>query len=342
MHFSPKVLICLPNLNNSTTLKDTLESLLQQTYKNYQIIIFDNNSDYETKKILYKYKKENKKIKVIFFRKTVKMEDSYNRCINFAKKNRSDFFAIFHTDDIYDRDIIKEQVHFFQYRSDISAISTGAYLINNHNKIIGSSRFLPELQNNIYNVLDKNKIINLLFKYNNFLFAPSFIFRTKFFKKKKLYFNYKKYSSAADIGLIYNISKYSNIGFLSKRLLYYRLSLNSYSYRKFYKRIKDSDFFLLLNNILKTFGKADNFLVKRLEHEKNFILMQDRSRTSINSLINGLVIKKKIHIIMNINQGVNSYYNFKKFLFSFFIFFILKIPFIKFLIIFYIKFIRRY
>jgi hypothetical protein len=270
------------------------------------------------------------------------MEDNYNRCINFAKKNNSEFFSIFHTDDIYDKDIIKEQIKFFQSRSDVSAISTGAYLINTHNNIIGNSRFISEFKKNIYNVLDQKKIINFFFKYKNFFFAPSFIFRTKIFKKKRLYFNHKKYSSAADIGLIYDISKYSNIGFLSKRLLYYRLSQNSYSFRKLYKRIKDSDIFLLLNDILRTYPEPDVLFIKQLKQKKKFILMQDRCRTSINSLINGLAIKKKIKIIDNIKQGINSFYNFKNFLIGVFIFFLLKMPFNKFLIIFYIKFIRKY
>ena len=47
--------IILPNYNSSKFLKQTLNSIIMQTYKNWKLIIIDDCSDDKTKNILKKY-----------------------------------------------------------------------------------------------------------------------------------------------------------------------------------------------------------------------------------------------------------------------------------------------
>ena len=70
----PKVSIILPNYNSSTTIVATINSIRQQTYKNWELIIVDDCSDTKTKKILLKYKKV-KNIK-IFHSKKIRVRGS--------------------------------------------------------------------------------------------------------------------------------------------------------------------------------------------------------------------------------------------------------------------------
>ena len=63
-----KVAIILPNFNSSEYLKKTLKSVLNQSYKNWQLIIVDDASDKKTIEILKKFKK-HKKSKFFFLRK---------------------------------------------------------------------------------------------------------------------------------------------------------------------------------------------------------------------------------------------------------------------------------
>ena len=60
--------IILPNYNSSETISLTLKSVLEQTYKNWRLIIVDDCSDTITKNILSKYNKI-KKIKVYYLKK---------------------------------------------------------------------------------------------------------------------------------------------------------------------------------------------------------------------------------------------------------------------------------
>ena len=47
---SNNVDIILPNYNSSKTLNSTINSILNQSYRNWKLIIVDDNSDYKTKK----------------------------------------------------------------------------------------------------------------------------------------------------------------------------------------------------------------------------------------------------------------------------------------------------
>ena len=53
--FNSKVEIVLPNYNSAPYLEETINSIINQTFKNWTLTIVDGNSDVETKKILKKY-----------------------------------------------------------------------------------------------------------------------------------------------------------------------------------------------------------------------------------------------------------------------------------------------
>ena len=56
----PRVSIILPNYNSSKTIITTINSILKQTYKNWELIIVDDYSDKKTKNILDKFKRLKK------------------------------------------------------------------------------------------------------------------------------------------------------------------------------------------------------------------------------------------------------------------------------------------
>ena len=76
-----KVDIILPNYNSSKYIKETIRSVLGQTFKNWRLIIVDDCSDKKTKDILKKYSKY-KKIKVYWLKKN----KGAGYCRNYAIK----------------------------------------------------------------------------------------------------------------------------------------------------------------------------------------------------------------------------------------------------------------
>ena len=56
----------MPTYNDSSTIAYSLDSILSQNYKNYEIIIVDDGSTDDTKKVINNYKK--KTLKLLWFR----------------------------------------------------------------------------------------------------------------------------------------------------------------------------------------------------------------------------------------------------------------------------------
>jgi len=103
----PKVSIILPNYNSSKTIIATLNSILQQTYKNWEVIIVDDCSDAKTKNILFRYKK----IKIFYLKKNKGTAFCRNLAI---KKSKSDYIAFIDSDDLWKRNKLKLQINFMQ------------------------------------------------------------------------------------------------------------------------------------------------------------------------------------------------------------------------------------
>ena len=105
-----KVSIILPNYNSSKTIIATINSVLQQSYKNWELIIVDDCSDTKTKKILLKYKKV-KNIKIFHSKKNKGAGFSRNLAI---KKSNSYYLAFIDSDDLWKKDKLKKQIDFMQ------------------------------------------------------------------------------------------------------------------------------------------------------------------------------------------------------------------------------------
>ena len=85
-------------------------SVLNQSYKNWQLIIVDDCSDNKTKKILKNFLKI-KKIKIFWMKKN--RGAAY--CRNYAiKKARSEYIAFIDSDDIWKRKKLSNQINFMK------------------------------------------------------------------------------------------------------------------------------------------------------------------------------------------------------------------------------------
>lgn len=123
----PTISIILPNYNSSKTLLKTVMSVINQTYKNWKLIIVDDNSDLKTKKILSKLK--SKKIKIFY----LNINKGAGYCRNFAlKKIKSQYIAFIDSDDLWGRNKLLEQINFMK-KNNYNFTYT-YYITKNNNK----------------------------------------------------------------------------------------------------------------------------------------------------------------------------------------------------------------
>jgi glycosyltransferase involved in cell wall biosynthesis len=60
----PQITVGMPVYNERKYITETLDSLLSQTYENFEVVISDNNSQDGTYEILQQYAKKDKRIKL--------------------------------------------------------------------------------------------------------------------------------------------------------------------------------------------------------------------------------------------------------------------------------------
>jgi glycosyltransferase involved in cell wall biosynthesis len=65
--FDKKITVVITSYNSEKYLKDSILSVLNQTYKNFELIIVDDGSKDNSKKIINVFKRQDKRIKSFFF-----------------------------------------------------------------------------------------------------------------------------------------------------------------------------------------------------------------------------------------------------------------------------------
>ncbi len=82
---NPAISICVPTYNGESYLSETLESLLAQSFSDFEIIIIDDESADNTFKIIQEYQTHDKRISRIRNKKNIGLAENWNRCIQEAK-----------------------------------------------------------------------------------------------------------------------------------------------------------------------------------------------------------------------------------------------------------------
>ena len=102
------VKIVLPNYNSAAYVSETIDSVINQTFKNWKLTIIDDNSNIETQKVLKNYT-DHPNINIIWLKKNKRS----GFCRNLAIRNsKSDYIAFIDSDDIWEEEKLSKQLDF--------------------------------------------------------------------------------------------------------------------------------------------------------------------------------------------------------------------------------------
>lgn len=236
----PSVCICIPTYNAAATIRETINSLLKQTYSNLLINIVDNASTDATIEIVEKL--NDPRIVIHRHESTVVAEANFTRCIELATGR---YTAIFHSDDIYERAIIEKQVEYLEKHSEISAAFTQATLVDENGVTIGSTGEYPEdmMRNR---QITAEELVKSMLKHHNYLVCPSVMVRTSIYRDHIRTWGDKKFASASDVDTWIRLAEAAPIVVLAEKLMRYRISSTQFSHRN-RNRTKRPDFFAVMD-----------------------------------------------------------------------------------------------
>jgi len=135
---TPLVSVITPVYNREKYLAKCIESILNQTYENFEFIIIDDNSSDLTVNIIKDYLLRDSRIKFLENNKNLGATLSFNRGLDIAKGK---YIARMDSDDISFLDRFKKQVDIFESWHDLEVLGTGAVLIDHKENEIGRKQF---------------------------------------------------------------------------------------------------------------------------------------------------------------------------------------------------------
>jgi len=134
-----KVSIIMPVYNEGKLMRDAISSVINQTFKDWELIIVNDASTDSTLKIAREFEKKERRIRVVSHRKNKGRAAALNTGI---KKARGKYIAFLDGDDIYLPEKTEKQVKFLEKHRDVDIVYGDMKVLN----IDGKERIVRSIE----------------------------------------------------------------------------------------------------------------------------------------------------------------------------------------------------
>ena len=205
----PLVSVLMPAYNAEKYIGEAIESILNQTFKDFELIIINDGSKDKTEEIIEEYAKKDNRIVYVKNDKNMKISQTLNRGMDMANGK---YIARMDTDDISLEDRFEKQVKYMEENPDCGVIGTCFLSFRDEDKTNTMKNIRPETDH----------IIRLHGLYCCQFAHPTVMMRKSFFDENNLRYN-PKYDGCEDFELWTRAKRFMKFHNLPEFLLYYRL-----------------------------------------------------------------------------------------------------------------------
>jgi glycosyltransferase involved in cell wall biosynthesis len=205
---NPKITVLMPVYNAEKYLKAAIESILNQSFTDFEFLIIDDGSTDKSIDIIHSY--QDSRISVIKNETNLGLIASLNNGIELSK---GEFIARMDSDDISYANRLEKQLAYMMQNPDIGISGSWMYTIDT-----GEIIYYPETH-------EKCKTFKF---FNSPLAHPTVIFKRELFLKNNLKYSID-YPVCEDIELWKRCMKYTKLGNLCEPLLFYRIHSSNVS-----------------------------------------------------------------------------------------------------------------
>ena len=275
-----EISVVMPVFNGEKYLKEAIDSILNQTFTDFEFIIINDCSTDKSLDIIQSYK--DKRIKIINNKINLQIAESLNKGIRIAKGK---YIARMDADDIALTNRLKVQYEFMEKNKDVGLCGSSVIVFNEESTYI----------HRCPTYYDEIKVLQL---FNSTFCHPSVMIRKDILTKYNLSYE-KEYEGMEDYQLWLNMSEYTKLANISEPLLRYRKhneqvtnKMNSNQYEKA-KELRGK----LLRKIDKSFTDEDILLF--FEYCQNTIKYDEEKILNLFKLFKRILIANKKRNIYN-------------------------------------------
>lgn len=210
----PLVSIVMANFNGERFIAKTIESVLQQTYENFEFIIIDDCSTDNSRKIIDSY--ADIRIKKHY----LKQNEHMCYCFNYGLRHGSGtYYARIDSDDTWEKDKLEKQIVYMESHKDCGACFTLVRVVDEHNQVL-TEKDTDRVK--LFQVGNRSRLewLNYFFFHGSCMCHPSAVMRKEVIDKVGLY-NYSL-RQIQDYELWLRIAKVSELHIVQERLTTYR------------------------------------------------------------------------------------------------------------------------
>lgn len=216
MKSKPLVSIIMPVYNPGSYLSQAIDSILNQSFTNFELIIVDDASTDNSWKTIRSYAKKDKRIIAKRNRINLGVSLTSNIATSLA---RGKFLARTDSDDISAPNRLQKQLRFLQRHPQVIAVGSQVDIINDDNQLTATKSF-PVSPKDIYNMI---------------FWATPLQQGAMMVNLSKLPKNFAWYSasktSAEEVNLFFEFLRYGHLANLPDTLYFYRQLPNSLSHQ---------------------------------------------------------------------------------------------------------------
>jgi glycosyltransferase involved in cell wall biosynthesis len=294
----PQVSIIVPNYNHSKFLKQRLDSIFNQTFQDFEVILLDDCSTDNSRDILEEYAKNSKVSHCVY--NEVNSGNTFvqwNKGLELAK---GDFIWIAESDDCCELNFLEKLLQPFLSDSEIVLAYCQSNRVNIHNEITGDwLNHTDNLNSNLFLkdfVLVGNEFLEKFLIYKNVIPNVSAVL---FRKSKVLNLDLDSVLKYNGDWLFYlKLIVNGKVAYINEKLNNYRYHSNSVianavrvngrdSLIDVELKTREKMFDFISKNSLynwKDIEDVNNEIIKKLKYEKALFLIED------NQIIKGLII----------------------------------------------------
>lgn len=138
MNAVPRLTIGLPVYNSERYLAESVESLLGQSYTDFELIISDNASTDDTPGICERYAKQDPRIRYYRQPQNIGLAPNHNFC---AEQARGDLFKWAAGDDLYHRSLLLRCVEALDERPEVVLVHSYTAMIDGDSKMYQANAY---------------------------------------------------------------------------------------------------------------------------------------------------------------------------------------------------------
>lgn len=296
----PKVSIIVPNYNHEAFLKQRLESVLNQTYQDFELILLDDASSDNSQRLLNAYK-SNPKVSNLLINE-INSGSVFRQWIKGIEQSQGEFIWIAESDDFASPEFLETTVKVLEHNNSLGMVFTDTLKVDRDSNSLG---LVSESKKILKNLTEQGGVINQM-NLSSYLLKQMVIVNASsvLFRKEALMgidFNtLEKFKNAGDIFVYTGIAIRNNILFLPKVLNFMRLHNKNTTKQNKRNGQLYKDKLLILDYYLKDFkvvkiSKVDllSFLKSNILFFADFNSMEHLTRTLKKMVDFGFISKLK-------------------------------------------------